>query len=177
MPDHGHYLFGAKENQPSLLAALEAIPESSFSPEHMTTNRGHGRIETRYAAVAPVPKGLFPHARQVVRVTRDRADLSNEGTITVAWYITSLPAERAGAKELGDLARAHWGIENRLHWVRDVVYREDASTIRTGNAPRVMATLRNTAISLLRINGATNIAAALRTCAWSLAALLAILKL
>ena len=56
MTDHGHYLFGAKENQPSLLAALEAIPESSFSPEHMTTNRGHGRIETRYAAVAPVPK-------------------------------------------------------------------------------------------------------------------------
>jgi predicted transposase YbfD/YdcC len=174
---HGHYLLGVKENQPGLLTALEAIPEDDFSPEYMTTNRGHGRIETRYAAVAPVPKGLFPHATQVVRVTRDRANLSNEGTITVAWYITSLPAERAGAKELGDLARGHWGIENRLHWVRDVTYREDASTIRTGNAPRVMASLRNTAIGLLRIDGATNIAAALRTCAWSLAALLAILKL
>lgn len=58
-----------------------------------------------------------------------------------------------------------------------MVYREDASTIRTGNAPRVMATLRNTAIGLLRIDGATNIAAALRTCAWSLAALLAVLTL
>jgi hypothetical protein len=81
---HGHYLLGVKENQPGLLAALEAIPEDSFGPEHMTTNRGHGRIETRYAAVAPVPAGLFPHAKQVVRVTRDRADLSNEGTITVA---------------------------------------------------------------------------------------------
>jgi predicted transposase YbfD/YdcC len=166
-----------KENQPGLLAALEAIDEASFGPEHTTANRGHGRIETRYAAVAPVPGGLFPHAAQVVRVTRDRANLSNEGTITVAWYITSLSADRAGAKELGDLARSHWGIENRLHWVRDVVYREDASTIRTGNTPRVMATLRNTAIGLLRIDGATNIAAALRTCAWSLAALLAVLKL
>ena len=176
--DHrGHYLFGVKENQPALLAALEAIPETAFSAEHVTTNRGHGRIETRYAAVAPVDPGLFPHAAQVVRVTRDRADLRNEGTITVAWYITSLPAERAGAQALGDLARSHWGIENRLHWVRDVVYREDASTIRTGNAPRVMATLRNTAIGLLRISGATNIAAALRMCAWSLTALLAILKL
>jgi predicted transposase YbfD/YdcC len=132
---------------------------------------------TRYGAVAPVPKGLFPHATQVVRVTRDRANLANEGTITVAWYITSLPAERAGAQALGDLARGHGRIENRLHWVRDVTYREDASTIRTGNAPRVMATLRNTAIGLRRINGATNIAAALRTCVWSLAALLAILKL
>ena len=174
---HGHYLFGVKENQPGLLAALEAIDEASYGDEHTTANRGHGRIETRYAAVAPVPEGLFPHAAQVVRVTRDRANLSNEGTITVAWYITSLPADRAGAKELGDLARSHWGIENRLHWIRDVVYREDASTIRTGNAPRVMATLRNTAIGLLRIDGATNIAAALRTCAWSLAALLAVLKL
>jgi len=174
---HGHYLLGVKNNQPGLLAALEAIDKEEFSAEHMTENRGHGRIETRYAAVAPVPTGLFPHAKQVVRITRDRADLSNEGTITVAWYITSLPPEKAGAKELGDLARGHWGIENRLPWVRDVVYREDASTVRTGNAPRVMATLRNTAISLLRINGATNIAAALRTCAWSLTALLAILKL
>ena len=166
-----------KEDQPGLLAALEAIDEASYGDEHTTANRGHGRIETRYAAVAPVPEGLFPHAAQVVRVTRDRANLSNEGTITVAWYITSLSADRAGAKELGDLARSHWGIENRLHWIRDVVYREDASTIRTGNAPRVMATLRNTAIGLLRIDGATNIAAALRTCAWSLAALLAVLKL
>jgi len=174
---HGHYLFGVKDNQPGLLAALEAIDESTFSAEHTTENRGHGRIETRYAAVAPVPEGLFPHATQVVRITRDRADLSNEGTITVAWYITSLPAGKAGPKELGDLARSHWGIENRLHWVRDVVYREDASTVRTGNAPRVMATLRNTAIGLLRINGATCIAAALRSCAWSLTALLAVLKL
>jgi predicted transposase YbfD/YdcC len=157
---HGHYLFGVKENQPGLLAALEAIDEASYGDEHTTANRGHGRIETRYAAVAPVPEGLFPHAAQVVHVTRDRANLSNEGTITGAWYITSLPADRAGSKELGDLARSHWGIENRLHWVRDVVYREDASTIRTGNAPRVMATLRNTAIGLLRIDGETNIAAA-----------------
>jgi hypothetical protein len=96
-----------KENQPSLLAALEAVPEESFGPEHMTTSRGHGRIEIRYASVAPLPEGLFPHATQVVRVTRDRANLSNEATITVAWYITSLPSERAGAKELGEFARGY----------------------------------------------------------------------
>jgi predicted transposase YbfD/YdcC len=174
---HGEYFLGVKNNQPGILAAIEAIPDECFSKEHVTTNRGHGRIEIRYTAVAPAPEGLFPHAKQIVRVTRDRANLANEGTITVAWYITSLSVERAGVVELGDLARGHWGIENRLHWVRDVTYREDASTIRTGNAPRVMATLRNTAIGLLRIQGFTNIAAALRTCAWSLTALLAILKL
>jgi hypothetical protein len=56
----------------------------------------------------------------------------------------------------------HWEIENRLHWVRDVSYGEDASRVRTGTAPRVMASLRNLAISALRLTGHTNIAAALR---------------
>lgn len=176
--DHsGHYLLGVKDNQPSVLAALKEIPDDQFSTEHTTTDRGHGRIEIRYSATAPAPEGIFPHAAQVVRVTRDRANLANQGTITVAWYITSLPPKAADAEQLGDLARGHWTIENRLHWVRDVTYHEDGSTIRTGNAPRVMATLRNTAISLLRINGATNIAAALRHCAWDLTYLLTILRL
>ncbi len=58
--------------------------------------------------------------------------------------------------------QCHWGIENSLHWVRDVVFDEDRSQVRTGNAPRVMATLRSTAISLLRLAGWTTIAAALR---------------
>ncbi len=53
-------------------------------------------------------------------------------------------------------------MENKAHWVRDVTYAEDASQVRTGNAPRVMATFRNLAISLLRLDGATNIAAAIR---------------
>jgi len=173
---HGHYLLGVKENQAALLAALEAIPAEAFSAEHMTTNRGHGRIETRYAAVAPVPDGLFScdpgrpghpgpceplqrrhHHRRLVHHQPVGGSSRSEGT------------RRPGQRTLGDREPAALG--------RDVTYREDASTIRTGNAPRVMATLRNTAISLLRINGATNIAAALRTCAWSLTALLATLKL
>ena len=58
--------------------------------------------------------------------------------------------------------RSHWKIENRLHWVRDVTYLEDKSLVRTGNAPRVMASLRSLAISLLRMDGQDNIAAANR---------------
>jgi len=58
--------------------------------------------------------------------------------------------------------QGHWGIENRLHWVRDVTFDEDGSQVRTGQAPRVMATCRNLAISILRIDGWNNIAAALR---------------
>jgi len=58
--------------------------------------------------------------------------------------------------------KGHWGIENQLHWVRDVPYDEDRSQVRTGHAPRIMATFRNTAISLLRMTGCSCIAAGLR---------------
>ena len=58
--------------------------------------------------------------------------------------------------------RGHWEIENCLHWVRDVTYLEDKSLVRTGNAPRVMASLRSLAISILRLDGHANIAAANR---------------
>lgn len=62
--------------------------------------------------------------------------------------------------------RGHWGVENRLHWVRDVTFDEDRSQIRIASAPRVMATIRNLAISIHRLAGATNIAQATRQAAW-----------
>jgi len=76
--------------------------------------------------------------------------------ITSADHIAAPPAVLAA------WVQGHWGIENKLHYVRDVTFDEDRSQVRTGNAPRVMATLRNTAISLLRLAGWTNIAKALR---------------
>lgn len=107
--------------------------------------------------------GAFPYARQVVRVTRDRSNLNGANTSTeTSFYITSLSPQRAGPEELADLVRGHWGIENRVHWVRDVTFDEDRSQIRTGNAPRTMATLRNIAISVLRLAGHTNIAKGIR---------------
>jgi predicted transposase YbfD/YdcC len=66
------------------------------------------------------------------------------------------------ADELADAIRRHWSIENRLHWIRDVVFAEDHSQIRTGAGPAVMATVRNLVISLHRLTGASNIAAACR---------------
>jgi hypothetical protein len=76
----------------------------------------------------------------------------------MAYGITSLTPEEASPERLLKLNRMHWGIENSLHWVRDETFREDRSQIRTGNAPRVMATLRNLAITILRRCGAANIA-------------------
>jgi len=83
-----------------------------------------------------------------------------------SYFITSLRAEQASARELLGLLRGHWGIENRVHWVRDVTFDEDRCQVRKGSAPQVMAALRNTVIGLLRLRQEPNIAAALRNCAW-----------
>ena len=78
------------------------------------------------------------------------------------YFITSVPSELADAGQLLDWARGHWSIENRSHYVRDVTFAEDASRIRKGSGPEVMAALRNAAIGFLRITGATNIAETVR---------------
>jgi predicted transposase YbfD/YdcC len=105
----------------------------------------------------------FPHAAQVIQVTRKRRDLHTNRWQTVTVYaITSLPFELARPARLADLLRSHWTIENGLHWVRDVTFAEDASQVRTGAAPNVMAVLRNLVIGVLSRAGPVNVAAALR---------------
>lgn len=153
-----------KANQPNLLAALQAIPQEKFSPEIEQTSRGHGRMEHRYVRVADIPEYIdFPHAAQVVLVYRERADLSDAmASAETSYYITSASSNKAGADRLGPHVREHWGIE-ALHWVRDWTFDEDRHQHRAAHSPaRALATLRNLAISLLRLAGATNIAAATR---------------
>ena len=76
--------------------------------------------------------------------------------------ITSLSPERASAAELLAIARGHWEIENRLHWVRDMSFGEDACRVRSGEAAEILAALRNAGLRLLRSSGIKNVAAALR---------------
>lgn len=159
------YLFQVKENQPSVLAAIKAIPDSSFSEEHAETTRGHGRTEHRYVRIADAPEDLgFPHAQQVIVVYRERADLADVmKSAETSYYVTSVKAGTASTQVLGAHVRGHWGIENKLHWVRDWNYDEDRHRLRAGTSTaRAIATLRNLAISLLRLAGTTNIAATLR---------------
>jgi hypothetical protein len=92
---------------------------------------------------------------------RVRRSKGKETTETVC-AITSLGPERAPAERLLALARGHWEIENRLHWVRDMSLGEDACRVRTGEAPEILAALRNVGLWLLRSSGVTNIASALR---------------
>lgn len=106
---------------------------------------------------------MFPHAKQIVRVYRERCTLDNVMiSHETAYYLTSLPAALADPAALDRLVRGHWGIENRVHYVRDVTFDEDRSQAYTGNGPRALATCRNLAISALRLHGHTNIAKELR---------------
>ena len=110
----------------------------------------------------------WPHVRQVCRLARLRIPVrrgvpTGPARVEVTYFITSLPPERADAARLLTLIRGHWGIENRLHHVRDVTFDEDRSTVRSGAAPQAMAAARNLVLALLRRQRHANIAAALRT--------------
>jgi hypothetical protein len=151
-----------KENQPTLFTALDALPWPT-APKHTTEDRGHGRMQRRTIQVLPAPVVRFPHAAQAFLVERYVSNLDGSHRSAVAVLgITSAPADRITPADLAALVRGQWEIENKVHWVRDVTFAEDASTVHTGNAPRAMATLRNLAIAAHRQAGHTNIAKGIR---------------
>lgn len=105
----------------------------------------------------------FPHVGQVFRIERYRTDVkTGVQSFEIAYGVTSLTPEKADGETLLKISCSHWEIEKSLHWVRDVVYDEDRSQVRTGAGPMVLASLRNTAISLLHLNGLHSIAGSLR---------------
>lgn len=159
------YVFVVKRNHPRLYQQLKALPWTKIPVLDDTRDHGHGRRDIRrlQAVTCTGPLRLdFPHAVQALRMRRRRFNPTTGRWSTVTVYaITNLAAAQAGPADLADWLRGHWAIEV-LHHIRDTTYREDASRLRTGNAPRALATLRNTAISLLRLSGVTSIAQALR---------------
>jgi predicted transposase YbfD/YdcC len=159
-----HYLLTVKNNQPKLRKQLAQLPWGDVPVTHTQQDRRHGRVEKRTLKVVTVADGImFPHAAQAIQVTRKvRKRNSRKWRTETVYAVTDLTADQARPDQLATWLRGHWCIENRLHWVRDVTFGEDLSQVRTGNGPQVMATLRNLAISLLRLTGATNIAKALR---------------
>jgi predicted transposase YbfD/YdcC len=158
-----HFLFCIKDNQPRLFDAVDALAWADVPVAHTATDRGHGRIETRTMQVMPAPADLpFPHVNQVFLVEREVTDLAGTPLSNVAILgVTSLTAQHGTPALLAQAVRGQWGIES-LHWIRDTVYREDDSRVRTKSGPRVMAALRNLAIGALRLSGRTDIAEATR---------------
>ena len=154
----GHYLLAVKGNQPTLQAAVEAAVDAACEAEsggarldyHETAEDGHGRHEERRVTVVYDPPGLpagWPDVAAVVKVDRERRVGGGENVGTTHYYITSY---RGRAKTLGRFARGHWGIENGLHWVLDVTFREDANRTRDKNAGANLGIVRRLAASLLK---------------------------
>lgn len=160
----GHYILTVKGNQPNLRKRVKALPWKDIPSLAVSREHGHGRAETRTLKATELSSGIgFPGAAQVLRLTRTRTvRTTGKRTRETVYAITSLTVADASPEQIAAWLRGHWVIENRLHWVRDVDYDEDRSQVHTGSGPQVMATLRNTAIGLLRLAGHTNIATALR---------------
>lgn len=157
------FVFTAKHNQPRLFAALDALPWAQTPIAISVVDRAHGRITTRTIQVMPPPADLpFPHVHQVWLIERYVTDTDNTQLSAVAALgVTNLTAEHATPQRLASLVRNHWGIES-LHWLRDTVYREDDSTVRTRSGPRVMAGLRNLAVGAHHLAGRRDITEASR---------------
>lgn len=149
------YVMNVKGNRPALFNAVftKAAPLVKNKPDHTISERGHGRINQWQTWITDANEINFPHARQVGCIRRDVYTLCNHRiSREYAWIITSIPATNMDAERLHEHVRSHWGIENKSHYVRDTTWREDAQHVTIKNAVHVMAALRNTAISLLRLH-------------------------
>lgn len=159
----GEFVLPVKENRRALFDALDALPWDQVPVAHTATDKGHGRITTRTIQVLPAPGDLpFPHVSQVFLIERYVTGLRGEPVSAVAALgVASPEAGRASPADLARYVRQQWSIES-LHWIRDSLYQEDKSQIRTRNGPRIMAALRNLAIGALRLAGRPDITEATR---------------
>ncbi|MGH3874725.1 MAG: ISAs1 family transposase [Pseudonocardiaceae bacterium] len=152
------FVLTVKQNQPTLFAALDALPWANTPIAHRDVDTAHGRATTRTIQTLPTPTDLpFPHVNQVWLIERYVTDPTATPRCAVAALgLTNLTDTRATPEQIAGLVREHWGIES-LHWLRDTVYREDHSTARTGSGPRVMAALRNLAVGAIHLIGRRDI--------------------
>lgn len=140
-----HYIMIAKGNQKKLRKQLKSLPWKDIPLQGRIKAISHGRSEIRRIKAATVNNLLFPGARQAVQIKRRRTDRkTGKTTVKTLYAVTSLTAEQPSPARLAKLIKDHWQVES-LHHVRDTSFTEDASQLRTGSAPRAMATWRNLA--------------------------------
>jgi len=152
------YVMAVKANQETLLddviAAFETLPSGVRLPYARTIDKGHGRIERRECWVTDDPAILnhiqaykaWAGLQSLVKIVSERR-LPDKTTIETRYFITSLPPD---AQHLLRVVRTHWHIENRLHWVLDIAFREDENRVRKDYAPQNLAVLRHLALNLLK---------------------------
>jgi predicted transposase YbfD/YdcC len=175
---HNHYLGALKGNQPGLFEEVKA----NFHVEDTYTelSRGHGRVEQRVVSICRTLESIRSWAGlcTLIRVSATRTLLKGEyefvGNTQTRYYISSL---NETAQQFAHRIRAYWGVENKVHYVRDVTQAEDASRIRVLPLPQLWAITRNLALNLYRDLGFDNIAQAQRRCGFSLSHLKAIFRM
>jgi predicted transposase YbfD/YdcC len=153
----GHYLLAVKDNQPTLHGVIQSIFDQACVANfdgikhqcHESFTDAHGRHEERYVTVILDPVGLpevWVDAAAVVQVVRERT-VDGVTTMTTHHYLSST---QGTAEQMAGWVRGHWGIENGLHWILDVVFHEDDSRVRAGHAGANLAMIRKVAVSLLK---------------------------
>lgn len=159
-----HYIFTVKANQPTLLEQLSTVPWGRVPDGDKSSAKANGRQIIRTIKCATLSPGIrFPHALQAMRITRKSRPIgTKKWHLETVYAVTSLPTYQASPGQLAGWVRGHWGIENGLHWRRDVLFQEDKHQARNGQTPRTLAILRNIAITLLKNRGHRNLAKATR---------------
>jgi predicted transposase YbfD/YdcC len=154
------YLITVKTDKPALYrkTAEKLRPVLGRDPDDVMTDRSHGVIKTWSCWIAETQEINFPHISQVACICREVRSLTGEKVSKdVAIQVTSASREEMRAADINKHTREHWGIENKSHYSRDTVFREDHNQSWKGNGPRTLASLRNLATGLLRLKGVKSI--------------------
>jgi predicted transposase YbfD/YdcC len=163
-----HYLWPVLGNQPNLSQTLGALPWEDAPVAAATSEISRGRIETRTLRTLPAPEGTgFQDARQALLIERYTTYKKKGQWHTrceAVLYLTSLGPDDATPADLLAHIRGHWRVEH-AHWLRDVIWKEDKSLIRTENGPQIWSAITNLVITLFRIHGVTSYTAETRRCA------------
>ena len=151
--------------------------QAEFIPEETDyqVNKGHGRIEKRRVSLCKA-KGDYPQWPALNTIIRVECERQTKYKIenSIRYYISD---RRESAVEFGQRIRQYWGVENKVHYVRDVTQGEDKSRIRTTPLPQFMAIARNLALNLYRDAGFDNMAQAERKCKYGLERILEIFRM
>lgn len=153
----GDYVLALKANQPDLLDdVVDSFRMATVMDDRTrAVEKDHGRLERRICETISDPavldwldpKRRWPGLRTIARVTATRRIGEQEPTTSVRYYLSSLSG---AAKPIGEAVRSHWGIENGLHWILDMAFREDESRARTGHSAQNLAVLRKLALTLIQ---------------------------